>query len=271
MRLSKDLLAFGIALALILIVILGFIGKSVFFRTEPADTSNQSSNEKVASEKYPALPAEALRLKISKNETVEIIDIRPQVFYEEEHIPFSKHRSVSDLSIYTPENENAEIIIIALADDSVSMEQTDRILKNKPFAYAFLEGGIASWKAINGNIISAGDPNSVIDRSKVSFKTAEDIKKILDGSDRNLYAIIDTRKATSYQNGHIPTALNIPIDELERRRDDIPSGRQIIAYGVNDLESFRSAVRLYDLNTFSPTAIENGFASWMEKKYDVEK
>jgi hypothetical protein len=56
MRLSKDLLAFGIALALILIVILGFIGKSVFFRTEPADTSNQSLNEKAASEKLSSTP-----------------------------------------------------------------------------------------------------------------------------------------------------------------------------------------------------------------------
>lgn len=271
MRFSKDIVALGIAFACILVVIFGFIGKSLFFGPEPADLSQQPATQENIAEKYPSLPAEALRLKISKNEAVEIIDLRPQVLYTEEHIPYSKHKFISDLGEYSPENKDAEIIVIVLADDTVSMEQIDDRLKKTPFAYAFLEGGISSWKAINGNIISVGDPNSVVDRSKVSFKTAEETKALLDGPDRNLYAIIDIRGASSYRNGHIPGAINIPLDMLEEKRDSIPSGRQIITYGANDLDSFQSAVRLYDMNIFSSSAIENGFASWMEKKYDTEK
>ena len=271
MRFSKDIVAFGVAFAFILIVIFGFIGKSIFFRSEAPDPSQQTSERADTAKKYPSLPAEALRMKISKNEAVEIIDLRPPLFYTEEHIPYSKHKLLSDLGDYSPANADAEVIIVTLADDTVSMDQADARLKDKPFAYAFLEGGIASWKAINGNLISAGDPNSVVDRSKVSFKTAEETKALIDGPDKNLYAIIDTRKSSSYANGHIPTALNIPLDALEEHKNSIPSGRQVIVYGASDLDSFQSAVRLYDMNLFSPYALENGFAAWMAQKYDVEK
>ena len=271
MRPSKDLIVVGIAFVLILIVIFGFIGKSLFFRLKSTDSPSLSNQSEIAKKKYPSLPAEALRLKLAKNDPIEIIDIRPKTLYTEQHIPSSQHKNANDLAGYDPEKKDAEIIIIALPDDAASMEATDTILKNKSFPYAFLDGGIDAWKSIGGNLISVGDPNSVIDRSKVSFKTAEETKALLSGPDTNLYAIIDVRESSAYKNGHIPTALNIPLDTLEEQKKSIPSGRQIITYGANDLESFRAAVRLYDLNIFAPSAIENGFASWLEKKYDVEK
>lgn len=271
MRFSKDIFAFSIALGLILLVAAGFIGKAIFSRvtsdTDPAQATLQEKAEK----NYPSLPVEAFRIKVSKGDLLDVIDLRPQALYEQEHLPNSKRMTVTDLAEYNPIAQGTEVIIITLADDFQSMEQINAILSEKSFPYAFLEGGFASWKAIGGNLISFGDPNSAIDRSKVSFKTAEETKAILDGPDKNIYAIIDTRPSSSYRNGHIPTALNIPLSELEQRRNEIPVGRQVIAYGADDLESFRSAVRLYDLNAFSPYAIENGFSAWMEKKYETVK
>jgi rhodanese-related sulfurtransferase len=270
MRLSKDLVTFGIAFACIALVAIGFVGKSVFFHASTPDLSTITGRD-AAAKKYPTLPADALRLKMSKGDPIDIIDIRPQAFYAEEHIPFSHRMDMTDLSGYAPSKADTTIILIALADDMVSMEQANAILKNASVPYAFLEDGIASWKAINGNLVSVGDPNSAIDRSKVSFKTAEETKAVLDGGSKNFFAILDTRSASAYRSGHIPGAINIPLDELEGRMNDLPAGRQVITYGANDVDSFRSAVRLYDLNIFSPYAIENGFAAWTEKKYGVEK
>jgi rhodanese-related sulfurtransferase len=270
MRLSKDLITFGIAFVCIILVAISFVGKSIFFHMSTPDLSTITGRD-ATTKKYPTLPADALRLKISKGDPIDIIDIRPEAFYTDGHIPFSRRMDMADLSGYTPSKPDATIILIALADDTVSMEQANATLKNASVQYAFLEGGLASWQAINGNLVSVGDPNSAIDRAKVSFKTAEETKNILAGANKNFFAILDTRSASAYQNGHIPGAINIPLDELEKRIGDIPAGRQIIAYGANDVDSFRSAVRLYDLNVFSPSAIENGFAAWTEKKYEVGK
>lgn len=270
MRPSKDLITISIAFACILIVIFGFIGKSIFsHRSE--DTPQTTSQSKNDLRKYPTIPVEAFRLKVAKNDPIAIIDLRPQLLYDEEHIPGAEHQTIADLTDYAPAIENAEVIIITLADDAVSMEQVTAIFRGKNFPYAFLENGMAGWKSQNGNTISIGDPNSVTDRAKVSFKTAPEIKTIIEGTEKILYAIIDVRPPSLYQSGHIPSAINIPLGELEERRGDILGGRHIIIYGKNDLESFQAAVRLYDLNIFSPYALENGFAAWTEKKYSVEK
>lgn len=269
MRLSKDIFTLGIAFIGILAVIFGFIGKSILSH-QRGETLHMESQQKNDSKKYPTIPTEAFRLKVSKNDPMDIIDLRPSILYDEEHIPGALHKTIADITNYSP-RENAEVIIVTLADDAVSMEQVDAIFRTRNFSYAFLENGMAGWKSQNGNTISIGNPNSVTDRAKVSFKTVTEIMALLEGRERALYTIIDTRSTSLYQGGHIPTAINIPIDELERRRDDILGGRHTIVYGSDDLESFQSAVRLYDLNIFSPYALENGFSAWTDQKYSLEK
>jgi len=42
--------------------------------------------------------------------------------------------------------------------------------------------------------------------------------------------LLDVRTPLEYANGHIPDALNIPVDELRNRFADVPKGRPIVAY-----------------------------------------
>jgi rhodanese-related sulfurtransferase len=42
--------------------------------------------------------------------------------------------------------------------------------------------------------------------------------------------VIDVRPAEEYAAGHIPGAVSIPLGELSARLDELPSGRQIVAY-----------------------------------------
>lgn len=53
----------------------------------------------------------------------------------------------------------------------------------------------------------------------------EDIKEI-DNQD----LLIDVRTSVEYQYGHIPKALNIPVDELRNRLDEIPKDKNIYVY-----------------------------------------
>lgn len=45
-----------------------------------------------------------------------------------------------------------------------------------------------------------------------------------------LVTVIDARPRPEYEAGHIPGALSIPVPELERRLNDIPRSREVIAY-----------------------------------------
>jgi rhodanese-related sulfurtransferase/DNA-binding transcriptional ArsR family regulator len=42
--------------------------------------------------------------------------------------------------------------------------------------------------------------------------------------------ILDARPATEYVAGHIPGAISVPIDELNRRLKQLPKGREYVAY-----------------------------------------
>jgi rhodanese-related sulfurtransferase len=42
--------------------------------------------------------------------------------------------------------------------------------------------------------------------------------------------VIDARPRDEYEAGHIPGALSVPVDELERRLSEIPKDREVIAY-----------------------------------------
>lgn len=42
--------------------------------------------------------------------------------------------------------------------------------------------------------------------------------------------IVDVRSAAEYARGHLPGAVSIPLDELRRRIDELPTGADVIAY-----------------------------------------
>ncbi|MGB5104654.1 MAG: metalloregulator ArsR/SmtB family transcription factor [Steroidobacteraceae bacterium] len=47
---------------------------------------------------------------------------------------------------------------------------------------------------------------------------------------RGEVTILDVRPAEEYRAGHIPGALSIPLAEIKSRLDDLPKGRDVVAY-----------------------------------------
>ena len=68
------------------------------------------------------------------------------------------------------------------------------------------------------------------------------LERVRDG----LVTVIDVRPPDEYVQGHIPGALNIPLDRLAARLGDLPRDRQIVAYcrGPWCVLSFEAVARL---------------------------
>lgn len=268
MQNKKDLLVLLSIGGLLLFVVIGFSIKYLFSTQE----KTTSSPIELRKEKgYPLFSPDALRLKLNRFEPIEIIDLRPKSLFDEEHLLDAKRFDPETLSSYEPKEKDTQVIVVSLADNEELRIAANDILKEKSFPYAFLEGGIPAWKAIGGNTVSFGDIDSFIDRSKVLPITSDELKKLLEEVDfGSRYVILDVRKKTDYEAGHIAKAIHIPLEELEARRFEIPSGRQVITYGSTDLEGFRAAVRLFDFNLFSPQALSGGISEWKTKKFPLE-
>ena len=250
---DKKILIVGFALILLM---------ALFYFSKPAFRKNQSDNnlspEQQASQ-YPQITFAELQDKIRKNEDMKIIDIRTSDYYGSEHI-------VDSLNIQPEKLANAEIdlakdkliVILGEAKIAESEIQTAQILKNQGFTNVkILQGGMANWTANLGQTISWGNPESFSDQSKVTFISHENLKKYLD--EKNPVYVLDVRLPSLFSSGHVAGAVNIPLDDLEKRRQEIPNGKIIITYGDTELFGFQAGVRLYDLNFFSVQVLRSGF------------
>jgi rhodanese-related sulfurtransferase/DNA-binding transcriptional ArsR family regulator len=98
--------------------------------------------------------------------------------------------------------------------------------------------------------------------------TFEELKARLD--DTNLL-MLDVRDEEEYRQGHLPSAVHIPMRELESRLAQLPPGREIIAYcrGPYCILSFK-AVQLLRSHGFSSRRMQDGFPEWAASGGGVE-
>ena len=83
--------------------------------------------------------------------------------------------------------------------------------------------------------------------------------------------VLDVRPEDEFALGHVPGALNIPLDELERRLTELPTDQEIVAYcrGAYCVLSFE-AVAALRLKGFRVRRLEEGFPEWKAAGFLVE-
>ncbi|MCX6765887.1 MAG: rhodanese-like domain-containing protein [Candidatus Moranbacteria bacterium] len=264
---KNEKLALTIGFVLILLVgLITFLRPSL--KSEETKNIAIDSNSKTAD--YPRISAKELLQKIDKKENAVFIDIRSNDAFQQEHITGSLNIPLAELKESEIDSSPTDLIVI-VSDPAATEEaiQAVQILKEKNFENAMvLSGGINSWKQNQGGAVSWGDPTSFINQSKVTFISPEDAKKFLDEK-RPIY-ILDVRPQNSF-SPHLPATVNIPFESLEKRKDELPRGKEIIVYGDTELSSFQAGVRLFDLNIFSARVLRGGFTGWQEKRFPTEK
>jgi rhodanese-related sulfurtransferase len=79
--------------------------------------------------------------------------------------------------------------------------------------------------------------------------------------------LVDVRPTGEFEAGHIAGAQSIPIDELERRLDELPDGREIVAYCRGPFCAFaHEAVRTLRAEGRSARRLEEGWPEWRLSK-----
>lgn len=83
--------------------------------------------------------------------------------------------------------------------------------------------------------------------------------------------LIDVRPAPEYRAGHLPGALSMPLPELRDRLQDLPAGREIIAY-CRGPYCFMSAEAVVELRSrgFHSVRLRDGFPEWKAAGHPVE-
>lgn len=96
--------------------------------------------------------------------------------------------------------------------------------------------------------------------------------ELIDRATQGLVTVLDVRPAEEYAAGHLPGAINIPIDRLESRLAKLSKRKEIVAYcrGPYCLMSFEAVAALRKRG-LKARRLESGFPEWRAAGLPVER
>lgn len=83
------------------------------------------------------------------------------------------------------------------------------------------------------------------------------------------HALIDVRTPEEFSGGHIPGAVNISVESLPARLDEVPADKPIVVYCRTGNRSATAATILVE-NGYQPVYDLGGIQDWVAQGYPVE-
>lgn len=95
--------------------------------------------------------------------------------------------------------------------------------------------------------------------------------ELLERARKGLVTVLDVRPPEEYAAGHLPGAINIPVEKLENALGKLPKRKEIVAYcrGPYCLMSFEAVEKLRKRG-LKARRLENGFPEWRAAGLPVE-
>src|SRR5258706_1499692 len=116
-----------------------------------------------------------------------------------------------------------------------------------------------------------------MDRLVRRYLTKDDLqlvsaRELLVRARKGLVTILDVRPEEEYAAGHLPGAINVPIQELEKRLRELPKRHEIVAYcrGPYCLMSY-DAVSILRKKRIKARRLEAGLPQWRFAGYPIER
>lgn len=84
--------------------------------------------------------------------------------------------------------------------------------------------------------------------------------------------LLDIRPRVEYEAGHVPEAISMPLEKLEKQLDDLPAGKMVVAYCRGPYCVFADdALSVLADRGLDVRRLEEGVAEWQRAGYTVER
>ena len=110
--------------------------------------------------------------------------------------------------------------------------------------------------------------NYFTDREELEAVDKEELLRLITDE---AVTVIDTRPEVEYEQGHIPTALSVPVEKLTGQIVQLPRDVEIVAYCRGPYCVYSDeAVRILHQSGFEARRLDEGFPEWRAAGYPVE-
>ena len=83
--------------------------------------------------------------------------------------------------------------------------------------------------------------------------------------------VVDLRAPVEFGVAHVPGAINIPLEELEDRLDEVSNDNGVLVYCINGSRTRQAEPILYAHDIDNIYHLKGTFYSWIKGKHPVEK
>ncbi|KPP98981.1 metalloregulator ArsR/SmtB family transcription factor [Marinobacter sp. HL-58] len=164
--------------------------------------------------------------------------------------------TVGNASAHLQHLRRAGLVTATRSGKQVIYRLTDeRIVTLMTLLREVAETNLAEMERLISQLFGSDDPGGSLE--------AVSRDDLLAGLREGSVALLDVRPQEEYQAGHLPDAINIPLDELETMLDALPRDREIVAYcrGPYCVMSHEAVERLRKLG-FRVRRFDEGFPEW---------
>lgn len=248
---TKNQLVIGLSFLTILFLLTFSLAKNFWQKKQDQKKTTEKNfeqdqkkeTEKSPEKKFRLISPEEAEAEVGKESSL-FIDLRSAVLFEDNHIETSRNLPSTELGSLTDAEKNKLIIIVDSAKDDSSTEKINELV-TRGFQIAYLEGGFEKYQALGFSTVSFGYPDSPFDTAKTRPINAQALQeRLLSGE---TFQFLDTREKSFFETSHISGSVNVPLEDLEKRKEEVPFGR-IVIVDEEPLRAFQAAVRLFDMH-----------------------
>lgn len=85
------------------------------------------------------------------------------------------------------------------------------------------------------------------------------------------HTLLDVREPEEFRMGRIPGAINIPLNDLETRTDEIPADKPVVVVCAHGMRSMIGSQILIEAGHAGVYNLLGGTVEWMMRKLEIER
>jgi rhodanese-related sulfurtransferase len=218
---------------------------------------------------YKIITTRELQAVVEGKSPFTLVDARTKEEYEDAHIVKAiniSEKGFAAESAQLPADKGALVIFYC---NGVKCGKSKKVAKlAEALGYtniALYSDGFPVWEEKNLTIVPGATYGKKIETARLS---PADVEKLIKAGKQD-YVIVDVRDDMEFEEGHIPTAINIPAETFAVKSEVLPKEKKIVVYcntGSRSYMAYRKLVKLA-----YPNIYQTLFADWKEAKLAVAK
>lgn len=218
---------------------------------------------------YKLIDTEQLKAMFDSKKEFMLIDARTKDEYDEAHIVKAiniAEKSFEDHVSQLPADKNSLLVIYC---NGVKCGKSKKVAAKAAAAgytnITIYSDGFPVWEEKAMPITAGSDYSRKIETTRLN---PEELKQLIDSGSKDT-VVVDVRDESEYKEGHIPAAINIPVETFAVKSEVLPKEKKIIVYcntGGRSYTAYRKLIKLA-----YPKIYQTLFSDWKEGGFQVEK